>query len=166
MIKFNCTLDNVFAGHDATLRTVGETQVASVSVAGNFPTKNSKETGESRTEWFQLEFWGKQASVAEQMIKKGYKIHATCDSMKQQTWTDREGKERHTLSLRVVPMTWGAVAPKPKVEEAQGGALAALANQLAILQKQLAVMTAGKTEAISGNPFIEWPQEDHEDIPF
>jgi single-strand DNA-binding protein len=58
------------AGRDPEVRTVGtDRMVASVTVAVNRPTKDSE--GNYITDWFNCEFWGKQADLAGELIKKG-----------------------------------------------------------------------------------------------
>lgn len=58
------------AGRDPEVRTVGtDKMVASVTVAVNRPTKDSE--GNYITDWFTCEFWGKQADLAGELIKKG-----------------------------------------------------------------------------------------------
>lgn len=56
-------------GTDPEVKQVKDTMVAKFNVAVNRTTKDQE--GNYITDWFPCEFWGKQAEIAEQYIKKG-----------------------------------------------------------------------------------------------
>lgn len=59
-------------GSDPEVRQVNDKTVAKFNVAVNRTTKDKE--GNYVTDWFPCEFWGKQAEVAEQYVKKGTMI--------------------------------------------------------------------------------------------
>ncbi len=56
-------------GNDPETKEVGSSIVAKFNVAVNRPTKDDQ--GNYLTDWFPCEFWGKQAEVAREYVKKG-----------------------------------------------------------------------------------------------
>jgi single-strand DNA-binding protein len=66
---------------------------SSVTLAVNRPTKNS-----DQPDWFNLEFWGKQAEIVERYVRKGSLIGVK-GSLKFENWTDRA-----TGALRTKPV--------------------------------------------------------------
>jgi single-stranded DNA-binding protein len=168
------TMSNVFAGSDATIRKVGETEVAVAWVCKNYPTAESVKSGsfeDARPEWFELEFWGKMATVAADRIKKGSKISFSADSHKLRKYQREDETWGATLSYRVVPMSWTAEAPKGAEVTDKDQTIAVLQDQLRKMQTVLSglvdtkLQTMKQEATINGSPFIEPPHDD-EDIPF
>ncbi|WP_217125321.1 single-stranded DNA-binding protein [Hydrogenophilus thiooxidans] len=60
-----------------------------------------KQTGEMReqTEWHRVVFFGRQAEVAAQYLKKGSPVYIE-GSIRTRKWTDQNGQERYTTEIR------------------------------------------------------------------
>ena len=60
-----------------------------------------KTTGEAResTEWHRVVFFGRQAEVAGEYLKKGSQIYVE-GSLTTRKWTDKDGNERYTTEIR------------------------------------------------------------------
>ncbi len=60
-----------------------------------------KQTGERReaTEWHRVVFFGKQAEIAAQYLKKGSPVYIE-GSIRTRKWTDQSGQERYTTEIR------------------------------------------------------------------
>ncbi|MCE1181458.1 MAG: single-stranded DNA-binding protein [Rhodocyclales bacterium] len=85
-------------------------------------TWRDKATGERKelTEWHRVSFFGKQAEIAGQYLRKGSQIYVE-GSLRTRKWTDKDGQERYTTEIRGDAMQMlggrqGAGAPA-----AQGG---------------------------------------------
>lgn len=57
-------------GHDPEVKSVGQSQVASFSVATGF----KKADGSEHTDWHNCEAWGKQAELAGKYLKRGQQV--------------------------------------------------------------------------------------------
>ena len=73
--------------------------VANVSVATTSVWKD-KNTGDRRedTEWHRVVFYGRQAEVVGQYLKKGSAVYIE-GRLKTRKWTDKEGVERYTTEI-------------------------------------------------------------------
>lgn len=76
-------------GRDPEMRTAGQSQVLSFSVADNefIPSK----TGESPAQWFNVEVWGKQAERLVNRLGKGQKV-AVHGQLCQRPYEGKNGK--------------------------------------------------------------------------
>jgi len=74
--------------------------VVNLSVATN-EVRRDKQTGERReeTEWHRVVFFGKQAEIAAQYLKKGSPVYIE-GSIRTRKWTDQSGQERYTTEIR------------------------------------------------------------------
>jgi single-strand DNA-binding protein len=74
--------------------------VVNLSVATNEVWRD-KQTGERReaTEWHRVVFFGKQAEIAAQYLKKGSPVYIE-GSIRTRKWTDQSGQERYTTEIR------------------------------------------------------------------
>ena len=91
-------------GRDPELRyTPQGTPVCSFSLATN--EKRRDKSGESQdvTTWFRVTLWGKQAETASQYLTKGKPVYIE-GRLRQETYTDREGKERTALEVNATDM--------------------------------------------------------------
>lgn len=61
-----------YVGSDPQVKTVGEQQVASFSVAVNRKTSR----GEKQTLWVRVNAWGKLSAIARQYVKEGSLVHS------------------------------------------------------------------------------------------
>ena len=87
-------------GNDPEVRYLdGGSVVAKFSVATN--ERYTTRTGEQvdQTEWFRVEVWNDQAKTIEKYVRKGQQIYVE-GRLKTETYTDREGKERFSLTVR------------------------------------------------------------------
>ncbi|GAB3250368.1 hypothetical protein GCM10027347_08100 [Larkinella harenae] len=87
-------------GNDPEVRYLdGGSVVAKFSVATN--ERYTTRTGEQvdQTEWFRVEVWNDQAKTIEKYVRKGNQIYVE-GRLKTETYTDREGKERFSLTVR------------------------------------------------------------------
>ncbi len=91
-------------GRDPELRyTTQGTPVCSFSLATN--EKRKDKTGESQdiTTWFRVTLWGRQAETASQYLTKGRPVYIE-GRLRVEEWTDRDGKQRHTLEVHATDM--------------------------------------------------------------
>lgn len=100
MASFNKVTLIGHLGSDPDVRYLdGGNVVAKFNVATT--EKYTSRSGEKveQTEWFRVEFWNDQAKLAEQYLKKGNPVYVE-GRLRTETWTDKEGKERFSLSVR------------------------------------------------------------------
>lgn len=64
-----------------------------------------KTTGQKveKSEWHRVSFFGKLAEIAAQYLKKGSKVYIE-GSLETRKWTDKEGIERYTTSIKAKEM--------------------------------------------------------------
>ena len=92
-------------GRDPELRyTPQGTPVCSFSLATNERRKD-RTTGENNdiTTWFRVTLWGRQAETASQYLTRGRPIYIE-GRLRVEEWTDRDGKQRHTLEVHATDM--------------------------------------------------------------
>lgn len=129
-------------GRDPELRyTTQGTPVCSFSLATN--EKRKDKTGEAQdvTTWFRVTLWGRQAETASQYLTKGRPVYIE-GRLRVEEWTDRDGKQRHTLEVHATDMQF------------IGGGRA-----------EDAMAAPGRTQAAGAQPADE-PQITDDDIPF
>ena len=86
-------------GKDAEVRTVGESKVASFSLATSEKYKDSK-TGEYKenTEWHNIVCWRSTAELAEKYIKKGMNLYLE-GKLRTRTWEDQNGGKKSITEI-------------------------------------------------------------------
>ena len=92
-------------GRDPELRyTPQGTPVCSFSLATNERRKD-RNSGEANdiTTWFRVTLWGRQAETASQYLTRGRPIYIE-GRLRVEEWTDRDGKQRHTLEVHATDM--------------------------------------------------------------
>jgi len=92
-------------GRDPELRyTPQGTPVCSFSLATN-ERRRDRTTGENNdiTTWFRVTLWGRQAETASQYLTKGRPVYIE-GRLRVEEWTDRDGKQRHTLEVHATDM--------------------------------------------------------------
>lgn len=90
-------------GRDPELRyTPQGTPVCSFSLATNERRKDRSE-GNDITTWFRVTLWGRQAETASQYLTRGRAIYVE-GRLRVEEWTDRDGKQRHTLEVHATDM--------------------------------------------------------------
>jgi len=74
--------------------------VANITVATTDKYKD-KQTGEQKeiTEWHRINFFGRQAEVVGQYLKKGSQIYVE-GSLRTRKWTDKDGQEKYSTEIR------------------------------------------------------------------
>jgi len=82
-----------------TRATGGGTSVTNVRLATseNWTDRNSGERQE-RTEWHRVTFFGRQAEVAQQYLRKGSKVYIE-GRIQTDKWQDKEGQDRYTTQI-------------------------------------------------------------------
>jgi single-strand DNA-binding protein len=89
-----------YLGRDPDARTMpsGE-MVANINVATTERWKD-KTSGEKReaTEWHRIVFFGRQAEIAAEYLKKGSHV-AVVGALRTRKWTDRDGIERYSTEI-------------------------------------------------------------------
>ena len=97
-----------------------------LSIAVNRP--NAKKDDGVPPDWFKAEFWGPEAEAVQNQIRKGDLIEVM-GRASSDTWTDRNGKERTDVLVRVErwqqivngqPVPRAAAAPQQPAPQAQG----------------------------------------------
>jgi len=79
-------------GRDPELREVGQSQLASFSLAAR--------TGQDETTWINCSVWGKRADVVMRFLKKGSQV-TVAGQGKVTTFQKKDGTEGKTLELKV-----------------------------------------------------------------
>lgn len=84
-------------GKDPEVRTFDNGRaVAKFSIAVNRPIKDKQ--GNSVTDWFEVNVWGKQAELAGELVRKGALL-SVCGAVHIDEWTDRDGNKQRTVKL-------------------------------------------------------------------
>ena len=84
-----------FVGSDPQVKTVGEQQVASFSVAVS--RKNG--SGKKQTLWVRVNCWNKLSEIASQYVKKGSLVQVTTEWLRPSAWTDQSGAPQASLDI-------------------------------------------------------------------
>jgi len=80
-------------GKDSELKTVGQDQVLSFSVADS-------QGREKPVIWWRCQLWGKRATSLQQYLTKGQAVTVS-GSVSQRTYTDKDGQEKTSQEIRV-----------------------------------------------------------------
>ncbi|MGL4768536.1 MAG: single-stranded DNA-binding protein [Formosimonas sp.] len=82
-------------GRDPEVRyTPSNMAIATVSIATTYKAKDR----EPETEWHRVVFFGRQAEVAGEYLKKGSSVYVE-GRLRTQKWTDKNGVERYTTEI-------------------------------------------------------------------
>ena len=91
-------------GRDPELRyTPQGTPVCSFTLATNEKRKDKAGENQDVTTWFRVTLWGRQAEAASQYLSKGRAVYVE-GRLRVEEWTDRDGKQRHTLEVHATDM--------------------------------------------------------------
>lgn len=91
-------------GRDPELRyTPQGTPVCSFSMATNERRKDKSGEMQDNTTWFKVTLWNRQAETAAQYLQKGRPVYIE-GRLRVEEWTDRDGKQRHTLEVTATDM--------------------------------------------------------------
>lgn len=86
-------------GADPDIRaTASGMQVANLSLATNHVSKDKDGNKDSQTEWHKVIFFGRQAEVAEQYLRKGSQIYVD-GRIQTRKYTDKDGIERYLTEV-------------------------------------------------------------------
>jgi single-strand DNA-binding protein len=87
-------------GRDAELRyTPGGAAVSKFSLATTEVWTDKQGQRQERTEWHNIDLWGKQAESLNEYLRKGKQVY--CEGRLQtEEWTDKEGQKRKTTKVR------------------------------------------------------------------
>ncbi|HYP53147.1 MAG TPA: single-stranded DNA-binding protein [Pyrinomonadaceae bacterium] len=112
-------------GRDPELRyTPQGTPVCSFTMATNERRKDKSGEQQDMTTWFRVTLWGRQAEAASQYLTKGRPVYIE-GRLRVEEWTDRDGKQRHTLEVHATDMQFiggrggGDDAPPPSRPDSQ-----------------------------------------------
>lgn len=87
-------------GRDAELRyTPGGAAVAKFSIATTEVWTDKQGQRQERTEWHNIDLWGKQAESLNEYLTKGKQVYVE-GRLQTQEWTDKEGQKRKTTFVR------------------------------------------------------------------
>jgi len=87
-------------GRDPEVRyTAGGEAVAVFSIATTDTWRDKEGNKQERTDWHRIEFFGRQAEVCGQYLKKGSLIYVE-GRMQYDKWTDKQGVERTLAKVR------------------------------------------------------------------
>jgi single-strand DNA-binding protein len=73
--------------------------VANFTLAVNKAWTNAQGERQTKTTWFRITVWRKQAEVVAQYLKKGRRVLVVGEVEEANVWTDREGNPRATLEV-------------------------------------------------------------------
>ena len=103
------------AGADAALREVGEgRKAANVNLATHRRWKDKDGNRQEDTQWHSVVFWGKQAELAERLLKKGQLVYVE-GRLNHTSWTDDEDRTHHRTE--VVGQSFLILSPKAEPAE-------------------------------------------------
>lgn len=87
-------------GRDPEVRYLPEGDaVANLPLATTDKWKDKDGNQQERTEWHRISFFGRQAEIAGEYLKKGSQIYVE-GSLTTRKWTDKDGNERYTTEIR------------------------------------------------------------------
>jgi single-strand DNA-binding protein len=91
-------------GRDPELRyTPQGNAVCNFSVATSEKRKDKSGEWQDVTTWFRVTLWGKQGENASKYLQKGNPVYVE-GRLRVEEWTDRDGKNRHTLEIHGTEM--------------------------------------------------------------
>ena len=97
-------------GRDPETRMAGETKVSNFSVAVTEKYKGRDGQTQEKTEWIKVVFWGRQAEICEQYLKKGSSVYVE-GKLETRSWDDKTtGEKKYQTEVRgtVLQMLGGA----------------------------------------------------------
>jgi len=75
-------------GKDPEVRMAGETKVANFSIAISEKFKDKDGNPKEKTEWINLVYWGRQAEICEQFLRKGALVYVE-GKFETRNWDDK-----------------------------------------------------------------------------
>jgi single-strand DNA-binding protein len=87
-------------GKDPEVRMVGESKVANFSLAVTEKFKDRSGNQQEKTEWVNIVFWGRQAEICEQYLKKGSSVYVE-GKLETRSWDDKTtGEKKYRAEIR------------------------------------------------------------------
>lgn len=86
-------------GSDPTLRQVGNSQVAAMTVATSETWTDANGQRQERTEWHSVSAWGKLADVCAQHLSKGRQVYVE-GRIQSREYQDKEGQQRKVVEIK------------------------------------------------------------------
>ena len=87
-------------GKDPEVRMAGETKVANFSLAVTEKFKDRSGNQQEKTEWVNIVFWGRQAEICEQYLKKGSSVYVE-GKLETRSWDDKTtGEKKYRAEIR------------------------------------------------------------------
>jgi single-strand DNA-binding protein len=87
-------------GQDVEVRQTSNSEVANVTLATTDYWTDKSGAKQEETQWHRLEAWGPLAAVLADFTKKGSQVYIG-GSLRYGKFTDKEGVERYTTTIRV-----------------------------------------------------------------
>lgn len=72
--------------------------ITNIAVATTDQWKDKSGEKQERTEWHRVVFFGRQAGIAGEYLKKGSQVYVE-GSLRTRKWTDQQGQERYTTEI-------------------------------------------------------------------
>ncbi|MFN9389326.1 MAG: single-stranded DNA-binding protein [Betaproteobacteria bacterium] len=103
--------------------------VTNIRIATTETWKDKDGNKQEATEWHRIAFFGRQAEIAGEYLKKGSQVYIE-GRLQTRKWTDKEGQERFTTEIRADRLTMlgarggmggGGGAPMDESSEDRGG---------------------------------------------
>lgn len=135
--------------------------IANITLATTDSWKDKSGTKQERTEWHRVSFFGRQAEVVGEYLKKGSQIYVE-GRIQTRKWQDKEGQERYTTEIVAdrMQMLGGKSSGGGSFEVVENKPAASSTGSAAILAKAApAAPSAGSGQARSFDNFDD-------DIPF
>ena len=114
-------------GRDPETRyTTGGDAVTNIRVATTDTWKDKNGEKQERTEWHTVVFFGRQAEIAGEYLKKGRQVYIE-GRLQTRKWQDKEGQDRYTTEIVADRMQMlgnreGSGAPAPEMAERNAAA--------------------------------------------
>jgi single-strand DNA-binding protein len=114
-------------GRDPETRyTTGGDAVTNIRIATTDTWKDKNGEKQERTEWHTVVFFGRQAEIAGEYLKKGRQVYVE-GRLQTRKWQDKEGQDRYTTEivadrLQMLGNREGSGAPAPEFAERNAAA--------------------------------------------
>lgn len=87
-------------GRDPETRQAGDSKVSNFSIAVTERYKGRDDTMQEKTEWVNIVFWGRQAEICEQYLRKGSPVYVE-GKLETRSWDDKNsGEKKYRTEVR------------------------------------------------------------------
>ena len=106
-------------GRDPEIRYTAEggTAICNIVIATSRRYKNSQGELQEETEWHRIVFFGRQAEVAQQYLRKGSPVYVE-GRLRTRRYTDKDGIERYATEIVSDSFETNYVPPQPRQQAA------------------------------------------------